>query len=90
MPRERVERAFALVDEADAMLVAGSSLAVQSGLRFVRHAAGAAKPVVVVNRGETRGDRYAAVTLHAGTSETLAELARLLPAPTRSGTTTKP
>lgn len=81
VPRERVERAFALVDEADAMLVAGSSLAVQSGLRFVRHAAAADKPIAVVNRGETRGDRYAAVTLHAGTSETLAELARRLPVP---------
>ena len=39
VPRERVERAFAMVDDADALLVAGSSLTVQSGLRFVRHAA---------------------------------------------------
>lgn len=81
VPKERVERAYAMVDAADALLVAGSSLTVQSGLRFVRHAAQTGKPVVVVNRGATRGDKYAAVTLDAGTSETLAELAQELPAP---------
>ncbi|GEL93987.1 NAD-dependent protein deacetylase [Cellulomonas composti] len=80
VPRERVERAYALVDAADALLVAGSSLTVQSGLRFVRHAAGTGKPVVVVNRGATRGDRYAALTLDAGTSETLVELVDVLAA----------
>ncbi|GEA84506.1 NAD-dependent protein deacetylase [Cellulomonas gelida] len=85
VPRERVERAYALVDAGDALLVAGSSLTVQSGLRFVRHAAQAGKPVVVVNRGATRGDRYAVVTLDAGTSETLTELAEVLPAPRASG-----
>ncbi|MFC8191488.1 Sir2 family NAD-dependent protein deacetylase [Cellulomonas sp. NPDC057328] len=80
VPRERVERAYAMVDAADALLVAGSSLSVQSGLRFVRHAAQAGKPVVVVNRGETRGDRWATLTLHTGTSELLAALVTLLPA----------
>ena len=82
VPPERVAAACALVEDADALLVAGSSLAVQSGLRFVRHAASAGKPVAIVNRGTTRGDRYAAVTLHAGTSEVLAALVALLPAPT--------
>jgi NAD-dependent SIR2 family protein deacetylase len=81
VPPARVASAFALVDEADALLVAGSSLAVQSGLRFVRHAAAARKPVAIVNRGTTRGDRYAAVTMHAGTSEVLAALVALLPVP---------
>ena len=38
VPRERVARAYAMVDDADALLVAGSSLTVMSGLRFVRHA----------------------------------------------------
>jgi NAD-dependent SIR2 family protein deacetylase len=81
VPRERVERAYAMVDAADALLVAGSSLTVQSGLRFVRHAAQTGKPVVVVNRGATRGDKHATVTLDAGTSETLTDLAESLPAP---------
>ncbi|HEY0118228.1 MAG TPA: Sir2 family NAD-dependent protein deacetylase, partial [Cellulomonas sp.] len=41
VPAPRVAAAYALVDEAEALLVAGSSLTVQSGLRFVRHAAAA-------------------------------------------------
>ena len=78
VPPERVARAFALVDAADALLVAGSSLTVLSGRRFVKHASDAGKPVVVVNRGETRGDRYADVVLHSGTTETLKALAATL------------
>ena len=38
VPKPRVEASFAHVDAADALLVAGSSLTVMSGLRFVRHA----------------------------------------------------
>jgi NAD-dependent SIR2 family protein deacetylase len=78
VPRERVERAFAMVDSADALLVAGSSLTVMSGLRFVRHAADEGKPVVIVNRGITRGDKYATVKIEAGTSDVLQELATRL------------
>lgn len=78
VPPARVAQAFALVDAADALLVAGSSLTVLSGRRFVKHAADAGRPVVVVNRGATRGDRYATVTLEAGTTETLEALARTL------------
>jgi NAD-dependent SIR2 family protein deacetylase len=79
VPKERVARAFAMVDAADAVLVAGSSLAVMSGYRFVRHVARRGVPVVVVNRGATRGDREATLRVHAGTSETLTALADLLP-----------
>ncbi len=59
VPPERVERCRALVREADSLLVLGSSLTVMSGLRFVRQAADAGKPVVLVNLGPTRGDRHA-------------------------------
>jgi NAD-dependent SIR2 family protein deacetylase len=79
VPKERVARAFAMVDAADALLVAGSSLTVMSGLRFVRHAAKAGMPVVIVNRGVTRGDPLATLKVDAGTSEVLTELARALP-----------
>jgi NAD-dependent SIR2 family protein deacetylase len=78
VPRERVERAYTMVDGADALLVAGSSLTVMSGLRFVRHAAKAGKPVVIVNRGETRGDPLATVKVDAGVTETLTALAERL------------
>ena len=57
VPKQRVERCYAALDEADALLVAGSSLSVMSGLRFVRYAAKAGLPVVIVNRGVTRGRR---------------------------------
>ena len=75
VPRDRSERADALVDDAGALLVAGSSLAVQSGLRLVRRATASGKPVVIVNRGRTRGDRFADLRIDAGCSETLAALA---------------
>ena len=44
-----------MVDEAGALLVSGSSLTVMSGLRFVRHAHKHGIPVVIINRGPTRG-----------------------------------
>ncbi len=78
VPRERVARAYAMVDEADALLVAGSSLTVMSGLRFVRHARKRGIPVVIVNRGPTRGDDLADVRIDAGCSETLTALAAAL------------
>jgi NAD-dependent SIR2 family protein deacetylase len=78
VPRERVARAYAMVDEADALLVAGSSLTVLSGLRFVRHARKRGIPVVIVNRGTTRGDPLADVRVDAGCSETLTALAAAL------------
>jgi len=71
VPKDRVAQAYSLVDDADALLVAGSSLTVFSGLRFVRHAAAAGKPVAIINRGSTRGDEFAAVKLDAGCSELL-------------------
>ncbi|QLJ02170.1 NAD-dependent protein deacetylase [Streptomyces sp. NEAU-sy36] len=59
VPPARVEHCRRLVREATALLVLGSSLTVMSGLRFVRQAAEAGKPVLIVNQGPTRGDRHA-------------------------------
>lgn len=81
VPKDRVGQCYSMVDEGAALLVAGSSLSVMSGLRFVRHAAKDGKPVVIINRGVTRGDDLATITLSAGVSESLAWLARELPAP---------
>jgi NAD-dependent SIR2 family protein deacetylase len=69
VPKPRVQRCYDMVDEAPALLVLGSSLTVMSGLRFVRHAAKQGKPIVIVNRGTTRGDEQATLKLHHGTSE---------------------
>jgi NAD-dependent SIR2 family protein deacetylase len=59
VPGERVAAVRRALAEADALLVAGSSLMVYSGFRFVREAHEAGLPVAIVNRGRTRGDDLA-------------------------------
>ena len=73
--KEVVDQAYSLVDESDALLVAGSSLTVFSGYRFVRHAAARGIPIAIINRGPTRGDDLATVKVHGGCSELLVLLA---------------
>ena len=85
VPKPRVQRCYDLVDAAPALLVLGSSLTVMSGLRFVRYAAKAGTPVVIVNRGETRGDPLADLTLHHGTSEFLGLLLSRVSDPVAQG-----
>jgi NAD-dependent SIR2 family protein deacetylase len=63
VPRDRVDAAFRHLDEADAMLIVGSSLMVYSGFRFVERAVSLRKPVAAVNLGRTRAD--ALLTLKA-------------------------
>jgi NAD-dependent SIR2 family protein deacetylase len=75
VPRERVDLCYSLVEDAEALLVAGSSLTVMSGLRFVRRAHQRGIPVAIVNRGETRGDPLATIRVDDGCSEVLTELA---------------
>ncbi len=79
VPRTRVQRCFDAVDAlatgGGALLVVGSSLTVMSGLRFVRRAARAGTPVVVVNRGVTRGDPLATHAVESGCSPFLERLA---------------
>ncbi|MFT4122723.1 MAG: Sir2 family NAD-dependent protein deacetylase [Microbacteriaceae bacterium] len=80
VPVEQFAEAQALVRQAEALVVVGSSLAVNSGIRLIELAARARKPIVIVNRGVTKGDRRAAVKIDAGASEVLGALAgRLLP-----------
>ncbi|RAV12794.1 NAD-dependent protein deacetylase [Mycolicibacterium sp. GF69] len=80
VPKEHVAEAYSMVDNADALLVAGSSLTVYSGYRFVRHAAAAGIPIAIINRGRTRGDELATVKIDNGCSPMLALLADELPA----------
>lgn len=77
VPPDRVARCYAAVEAlgtSGALLVAGSSLTVMSGLRFVKRAAAGGTPIVIVNRGETRGDALASYKLEVGCSEFLTEL----------------
>lgn len=78
VPKERVARAYAMVDAVQVLVVLGSSLTVMSGLRFVRYQAKRDLPVAIVNRGATRGDELATVRLEAGTTETMLGLQELL------------
>jgi NAD-dependent SIR2 family protein deacetylase len=74
VPKSRVEAAYALMQRAEILVVLGSSLTVMSGLRFVRHNAKLQRPVVIINRGWTRGDELASLKIDGGCSETLTEL----------------
>jgi NAD-dependent SIR2 family protein deacetylase len=78
IPVERYREARTLVCSADGLLILGSSLMVNSGIRLVEEARRRALPIVIVNRGETKADARATVKLNAGTTETLVELSRRL------------
>jgi NAD-dependent SIR2 family protein deacetylase len=84
VPRDRVDRSFALVAGARALLVLGSSLKVMSGHRFVLRAAELGVPVAIVNQGQTRGDPYATLKLEAPLGGTLGRLAALVGAASTS------
>lgn len=71
VPRERVQRAFDMVDSADALLVVGSSLMVFSSFRFCRRARELGLPMAAVNRGVTRADPWFDVKLEADCAELL-------------------
>jgi NAD-dependent SIR2 family protein deacetylase len=75
VPRTRVGDCYALVGQAAALVVLGSSLTVMSGYRFVRHAARLGVPVVIVNQGRTRGDAHAIATIDAPLGPVLTALA---------------
>lgn len=80
VPKDRVTQAFTALEEADAMLVAGSSLMVYSGYRFVQAAAAAGKPIAAVNLGRTRADDLFTLKVAQPVGETLAALVERLPA----------
>jgi NAD-dependent protein deacetylases, SIR2 family len=74
IPLERVSQAKLAVEDAQALLVAGSSLAVNSGLRLVKQAKTLGHKIVIINRGETKADDIADLKLNASTSEVLGTL----------------
>lgn len=56
VPRARLAAADRLIEDADAMLIVGTSLVVWSGYRLARQAAERGIPIVAVNNGLTRAD----------------------------------
>lgn len=80
VPADRVEAAWAVYEEADVVLVVGSSLTVYSGRRFVDRARRDGRPVAIVNLGATRSDAHAAVRVEGKVGEVLPRLAARLEA----------
>ncbi len=78
VPKARVEAAWALFEEAEVLLIVGSSLAVYSGYRFALRAAKEGKPFALVNLGPTRADDRAAVRVTARLGDALPRLAHAL------------
>jgi len=74
VPVDRSESAMAAVEAAEALLVAGTSLTVNSGMRFARAAAKWDKPIVIVNLGPTKADELAVAKIEANTSLALERL----------------
>jgi len=74
VPPERVAAARAALQEADALLVAGSSLMVYSGFRFVQAAVAAGTPVAAVNLGRTRADDLLTLKVEAPVGQALSGL----------------
>ncbi len=74
IPTEKFAEASALVQSAEALLIVGSSLVVNTGIRLLDQATKRRMPIVIINRGLTKGDARATVKIDGGTSETLTEL----------------
>jgi NAD-dependent SIR2 family protein deacetylase len=64
-------QAASLLGRSDALVVAGSSLVVNTGMRLVSLAHKRKIPIVIINRGPTKADPWATVRIEGGTSETL-------------------
>jgi NAD-dependent SIR2 family protein deacetylase len=74
VPRDRVDAAAQHLEQADAMLIVGSSLMVYSGFRFAQMAACAGKPIAAINLGRTRADGLLALKVEQAGEAALAFL----------------
>ena len=81
VPSARYEDARDAVAAADAILVAGSSLMVYSGFRFVGQAHDAGLPIAIVNRGRTRGDELATLKIEGDVGMVLTKAVGKVPTP---------
>ena len=80
VPAPRFRAAESLLHASDALLVAGTSLTVNSGIRVIERARRRGIPLVIVNREPTRADGWADTVIEGGTSAVLSGLAgRLAP-----------
>lgn len=78
IPKPRSELSLRRLEEADGLLVVGSSLTVFSGYRFVREARRQNKPVAILNLGKTRADDEVSLKVTAPCGEVLPALVEAL------------
>ncbi|XPP27316.1 MAG: Sir2 family NAD-dependent protein deacetylase [Leucobacter sp.] len=80
VPQAVFAHAERIVAGASALVIAGSSLAVNTGVRLVHRAEQRGIPIAVINRGPTAVDQRAStrVRIDGGTTETLTALAEAL------------
>jgi NAD-dependent SIR2 family protein deacetylase len=83
VPEATVVAGWRLLEAAQALLVAGSSLTVYSGFRFVRRAHELGLPIGIINLGPTRGDELAEARVAAPVGHALPLLATELGAQER-------
>lgn len=69
LPHDTLEMAYAQIAEAEALLVIGSSLAVNTGMALASRANSLERPLVIVNLGTSRGSKIADVTIHVSATE---------------------
>ena len=86
VPPERVKTCSDAMDEADAMLIAGSSLMVYSGYRFVRRACESGISIVAINLGVTRADDMLTMKIERDCGLVLEEVVEALSRESVSGT----
>jgi NAD-dependent SIR2 family protein deacetylase len=77
--RSIVDAAYAMVDDAEVLLVCGTSLAVFSGYRFLRRAHERGIPIAIVNRGPVRGEEHATLKIEESTGVVLDALRTAVP-----------
>lgn len=78
VPPETTRAAMHRLEEADALLVIGSSMVVFSGYRFARNAAAAGKPIAAINVGRMRADDLLSLKIELPAEQALPQLAGLL------------
>ena len=75
VPKADVEHGYRWVEQAQALLVLGTSLMVYSSFRFVRKAYEQGIPILAINQGRTRGDD---MFIHKADVDCASGLAKLL------------
>lgn len=75
LPQEVFTRALRAARSAKLVIVAGTSLAVSTGMWVVQEAIQSGAMLAVINKGPTQADRFADLRIEDGTSKTLKELA---------------